>query len=215
MRAKTFPCSLACRYYAGCCSAGSRRSDFLTLRNSGHCPFAFIRSKKLEQLKFLKKQKVLVNVCMKYIFLALPVQSIWTFSNQKAVFGCVSLSCCCCQDCHSGSSCPQLSSEDQAPHQGTHHHVSCDQMAPRKLPTLDGLHDRWKRSSRKGSHPLCHQADSRHMSHYRFNKLKSLVLKKIAIKCCLVVVFFFYFPPKFHRKVLARIPFLVLGSRML
>lgn len=56
-------------------------------------------------------------------------------------------------------------------------------MAPRKLPTLDGLHDRWKRSSRKGPHPLCHQADSRHMSHYRFHKLKSLVLKKIEMKC--------------------------------
>lgn len=27
MRVKTFPCSLACRYYSGCCSAGSRSSD--------------------------------------------------------------------------------------------------------------------------------------------------------------------------------------------
>jgi len=35
---------------------------------------------------------------------------------------------------------------------------------------------------KKGPHPHHHQADSRHTSRYRFNKLKSLVLEKIEMK---------------------------------
>lgn len=89
---------------------------------------------------------------------------------------------------------PQISPEGQASHQGTCYHVSCDQTVPRKLPTLEGVRDHWKRSSRKGPGSTSWKA-------LFWSRLKWNVS--------------FYFPSKLNRKVLTRMTFLVLGSRLL
>lgn len=129
MRAKTFPCSLACRYYTGCCSAGSTSSDSDPEKQS--LTVCFPQEHKTLIAKVSQETESSGKYLCKIYF-----SDIANYFNIVQTKGCVRFVpfSVAVRTYHWGFSRPQLSPEGQAPHQGAHQCVSHDQTAPRKLP---------------------------------------------------------------------------------